>query len=139
MTETSEAAAFAGIVEDIAALARKLAEQEQYKSASGPEALLALATHLDAIVASDQAGQRRVVRQGNALPRFEDLADARRFPINLRGPSLDRLLDACAREACEAGERAVEPLARKVIGDGEVEAGEIVLLHSWGLARTTGE
>jgi len=62
LTETSEAAAFAGIVEDIAALARKLAEQEQYKSASGPEALLALATHLDAIVASDQAGQRRVVR-----------------------------------------------------------------------------
>lgn len=35
MTETSEAAALAGIVNDIAALARKLAEQEPYKSASG--------------------------------------------------------------------------------------------------------
>ena len=62
MTETSEAAAFAGIVEDIAALARKLAEQEPYKSASGPEALLALATHLDGIVACDRTGRPRVIR-----------------------------------------------------------------------------
>ena len=62
MSETSEAAALAGIVEDIAALARKLAEKEPYKSASGPEALLALATHLDGMVASDRAGQSRVVR-----------------------------------------------------------------------------
>jgi hypothetical protein len=52
----------AGIVEDIAALARKLAEQEPYKSASGPEALLALATHLDGIVASDRTGRPRVIR-----------------------------------------------------------------------------
>ena len=62
MTETSEAAACAGIVEDIAALARKFAEKEPYKSASGPEALLALATHLDAMVAGDRASQPRIVR-----------------------------------------------------------------------------
>jgi len=62
LTKTSEAVALVGIVEDIAALARKLAEQEPYKSASGPQALLALATHLDGIVASDRAGRRRVVR-----------------------------------------------------------------------------
>ncbi|HME20219.1 MAG TPA: hypothetical protein VKI44_02435 [Acetobacteraceae bacterium] len=62
MTETSEAAALTGIVADIAALARKLAEKEPYKSASGPEALLALATYLDGMVASDRTGQRRVIR-----------------------------------------------------------------------------
>jgi hypothetical protein len=62
LAETSEAAALVGIVEDIAALARKLAEQEPYKSASGPQALLALAMHLDGIVASDRAGRRCVVR-----------------------------------------------------------------------------
>jgi hypothetical protein len=62
MTETSEAAACAGIVEDIAALARKLAEKEPYKSASGPDALLALATHLDGMVASDRARRPRVIR-----------------------------------------------------------------------------
>ena len=62
MTETSEAAACAGIVEDIAALARKFAEKEPYKSASGPEALLALAAHLDGMVARDWAGQPRVIR-----------------------------------------------------------------------------
>jgi hypothetical protein len=42
LTETSEEAAFLGIVEDIAVLARKLAKKEPFKSASGPEALLAL-------------------------------------------------------------------------------------------------
>jgi hypothetical protein len=62
MTETSEAAACADIVEDIAALARKFAEKEPYKSASGPEALLALATHLDGMVASERAGQSRAIR-----------------------------------------------------------------------------
>ena len=62
MTETSEEAACAGVVGDIAVLARKLAEKEPYKSASGPEALLALATHLDGMVAGDQAGQPGVVR-----------------------------------------------------------------------------
>jgi len=60
LTETSEEAAFVDIVEDIAALARKLAEREPYKSASGPEALLALATHLDGMVASNPAGVVRV-------------------------------------------------------------------------------
>ena len=43
MTETSEAAACVGIVEDIAAMARKFAKKDPYKSASGPEALLSLA------------------------------------------------------------------------------------------------
>jgi len=62
VTATSEEAACAGIVDDIAALARKLAEKEPYKSASGPEALLALATHLDGMVASERAGQPGVVR-----------------------------------------------------------------------------
>jgi hypothetical protein len=62
LTETSEEAACASIVEDIAALARKLAEKEPYKSASGPEALLALATHLDGMITSDRAGQPDVVR-----------------------------------------------------------------------------
>jgi hypothetical protein len=58
LTETSEKAACAGVVEDIAVLARKLAETEPYKSASGPEALRALAAHLDGMVASDRAGER---------------------------------------------------------------------------------
>lgn len=62
MTETTEEAACAGIVEDIAMLARKLAEKEPYKSASGPEALLALATHLEGMVANDRAGQPGIVR-----------------------------------------------------------------------------
>jgi hypothetical protein len=62
LTETSEEAAFLGIVEDIAVLARKLAKKEPFKSASGPEALLALATHLDGMVASDRAAQPRVIR-----------------------------------------------------------------------------
>ena len=63
MPEISEdAAASGGIVEDIAALARKLAETEPYKSASGPEALRALATHLDGMVASDRADQPGVIR-----------------------------------------------------------------------------
>jgi hypothetical protein len=61
MTETNEAAACAEIVKDIAALARKFAEQEPYKSASGPAALLAPAKHLDRMVSSDE-GRPRVVR-----------------------------------------------------------------------------
>ena len=64
MTETSEDEAFASIVEDIAELARKLAGMEPYKSASGPEALLALATHLDEMVVSDLAGQPSITRVG---------------------------------------------------------------------------
>jgi hypothetical protein len=52
-----------GIVEDVAALARKLSEKEPFKSASGPEALLALAIHLDEMVASNRAekGQPRTI------------------------------------------------------------------------------
>ncbi|MEA2732589.1 MAG: hypothetical protein QOF70_7064 [Acetobacteraceae bacterium] len=62
MIETSEAAACAGIVEDIADLARKLAETEPYKSASGPEALLALAIYLDEMVTGDRTVQPGVIR-----------------------------------------------------------------------------
>ena len=62
MTKASEAAACAGIVEDIAALARKFAEKEPYKSASGPEALVAFATHLDGMIARDRTGQPRPIR-----------------------------------------------------------------------------
>ena len=51
-------------IEDIAALARKLAEREPYRSASGPEALLALATHLEEMLVSDTAGRAGVVRVG---------------------------------------------------------------------------
>jgi hypothetical protein len=69
LTESSEAAGLVGIVEDIAALARRLAEQEPYKSAAGPEALLALAVHLDGMITDYRAseapthpGQPAVVR-----------------------------------------------------------------------------
>jgi hypothetical protein len=62
MTESSEAAACAGIIEDIVALIRRFAANEPYKSARGPEALLALATHLEGVVASDPRGQPRVIR-----------------------------------------------------------------------------
>jgi hypothetical protein len=61
LTETSEEAACAGIVEDIAVLARKLAEKEPFKSASGPEALLALATHLDGMISTTRLGQPPVI------------------------------------------------------------------------------
>jgi hypothetical protein len=61
LTEPSEDAASAGIVEDIAALARKLAGKEPYKSASGPEALLALAAHLDGMVTPSPRSQPAVV------------------------------------------------------------------------------
>jgi hypothetical protein len=62
LTEISEeAAASGGIVEDIAALARKLAEKGPFKSASGPEALLALASHLDGMVATTHLNPPSVV------------------------------------------------------------------------------
>ena len=62
MTEIGEdAAAPGGILEDIAALARKLAEKEPFKSASGPEALLALAAHLDGMVTTTRLDQPSVV------------------------------------------------------------------------------
>jgi hypothetical protein len=54
---SDDATASGGLVEDIAALARKLAEKEPFKSASGPEALLALASHLDGMIATTRRGQ----------------------------------------------------------------------------------
>jgi hypothetical protein len=41
-----------------------LAETEPYKSANGPEALLALATHLNGMAASGRADPPGVVRVG---------------------------------------------------------------------------
>ena len=62
MTESSdEGAAGGGIIEDIAALARKLAETEPCKSASGPGALRALAARLDAMLAPPRT-QPAVIR-----------------------------------------------------------------------------
>ena len=61
MSETSEAAASTDLVADIAVLARQLAKQEPSKSASGPEALLALAAYLDGMVAETRPGRRLVL------------------------------------------------------------------------------
>ncbi len=61
MTETIEDVAETDIVEDIAALARKLAEREPFISASGPEALRAFATHLMEMVTSTDTGQSAAV------------------------------------------------------------------------------
>lgn len=47
MTQSIEDETTINILEDIATLARKLAEKEPFKSASGPEALQAFATHID--------------------------------------------------------------------------------------------
>jgi hypothetical protein len=69
LTETSEAAAFVSIVADIAVLARKLAEKEPFKSASGPEALLALATHLDGMVSPQPAQANAPVVRVAVRPR----------------------------------------------------------------------
>jgi hypothetical protein len=61
--ETSdEAAAGGGLLADIAALARKLAETEPCKSASGPEALRALAARLDDMAAPPRQGQPAVIQ-----------------------------------------------------------------------------
>lgn len=43
---------YTGIVADIAKLARTLAETETYRSASGSDALMAFADHLEGIVAA---------------------------------------------------------------------------------------
>jgi hypothetical protein len=59
LTETSEDEA--SIVEDIAALARKLADKEPFKSASGPEALLALAAHLDGMVTAPRRDRPPII------------------------------------------------------------------------------
>ena len=58
----SSASSSATTLRDIAALARRLAEREPYRSASGPEALLTLATHLDEMTASTEGGRRNIVQ-----------------------------------------------------------------------------
>ena len=62
MAKAGTVSAHAAAIEDIAALARMLAEREPYRSASGPDALLALAAHLDQMTAGDAAGRQRAVR-----------------------------------------------------------------------------
>jgi hypothetical protein len=57
-----DAAGGGGILADIAALARKLAETEPCKSASGPEALRTLAARLDGMVALPRRTQPAVIR-----------------------------------------------------------------------------
>lgn len=52
LTESIEDVNETDILEDIAALARKLAEKEPFQSASGPEALRAFATHLEQMLTS---------------------------------------------------------------------------------------
>jgi hypothetical protein len=61
--ETSdETAADGDILADIAVLARKLAETEPCKSASGPEALRTLAARLDDMAAPPRQGQPAVIQ-----------------------------------------------------------------------------
>jgi hypothetical protein len=61
--ETSDdAATGGGILADIAALARMLAETEPCKSASGPEALRALAARLDEMVAPPRRTEPAVIQ-----------------------------------------------------------------------------
>jgi hypothetical protein len=62
LTEETSDDAGGGILADIAALARKLAETEPCKSASGPEALRALAARLDGMVAPPHRTQPAVIR-----------------------------------------------------------------------------
>ena len=62
VTIASNVSTIATTLQDVAALARKLAERDPYRSASGPEALLALATHLDEMIASNDGGRRNVVQ-----------------------------------------------------------------------------
>lgn len=56
---------YTGIVADIAKLARTLAKTETYGSASGPDALLAFADHLEGIVAA--VGANPVGAVGNSV------------------------------------------------------------------------
>jgi hypothetical protein len=58
MSEIEDAAS--EIIGDIATLARQLANTEPYHSASGPDALLAFAAHLDAMLVTP--GPSRVVQ-----------------------------------------------------------------------------
>jgi hypothetical protein len=52
MSRDSGERAYAGIVADISTLARKLAGQDPYKSANGPDALMFFADQLEGIVAA---------------------------------------------------------------------------------------
>ncbi len=61
LTETTDAADSDGIIADIAGLPRKLAETEPFKSASGPDALRALASRLDGMVAATRHGRPTTV------------------------------------------------------------------------------
>ena len=61
MTERIEDEATIDIIEDIAALARKLAVKEPFKSANGLEALQAFAAHLDGMVNRTSSSQQPVV------------------------------------------------------------------------------
>ena len=61
MTETSEAAACAGIVEDIAALAASL-PRGAVQIGQRPRSFAGAGNHLDDMVARDRAGQSRVIR-----------------------------------------------------------------------------
>jgi hypothetical protein len=57
-----DAATSGSLIANIAALARKLAEQAPFTSLSGPDALRALAARLDAMVAPPRRTQPAVVR-----------------------------------------------------------------------------
>ena len=58
----NNASGSATTLRDIVGLARKLAEREPYRSASGPEALLTLATHLEGMIANTDGGRRNTVQ-----------------------------------------------------------------------------
>ena len=66
LSKTDDDNAVAGILEDAAELARKLAEQEPLKSATGPDALLAFAEHLDGMIA--KIAQPSVAAAGVSVP-----------------------------------------------------------------------
>ena len=59
---TDDAGGSGALIADIAALARQLAEMEPFQSASGPDALRALAARLDAMVAPSRSGQPAIVQ-----------------------------------------------------------------------------
>ena len=61
MTESIDDKTTVDIVSDIATLARKLAEKEPFKSASGPEALRAFVIHIDEMATRASPDQTPVV------------------------------------------------------------------------------
>jgi hypothetical protein len=76
---TDDAAASGGIVEDIAALARKLAENEPFKLVSGPEALLALASGLDRMITTTRRRQSAsvVTQEERSMTAAQHISAAR--------------------------------------------------------------